>query len=200
MSPSPIGGEPVAIELANTVRRRRAEIVDGLATVEDARQWLAQMTQRVGDVLGSSTQQSWFDEQAHADAVLLRDSVRVLLADTSAGRPLDHGAADVVNRMSSRVPTWLRLDVDGPHPAVHLVAPDGAPAGSQALGWMARDTVLLLTGPSKDSVRACAAPGCLLFYVQTHGGRAWCSTRCSNRVRSARMYARRRANTGGADE
>jgi predicted RNA-binding Zn ribbon-like protein len=50
-----------------------------------------------------------------------------------------------------------------------------------------------LTGADAAALRACAAPGCMLFYRKDHPRRAWCSPRCSNRVRAARHYARRTA-------
>ncbi|MFJ9951114.1 CGNR zinc finger domain-containing protein [Kitasatospora sp. NPDC091207] len=39
-------------------------------------------------------------------------------------------------------------------------------------------------------MRACPAPGCILFFLQQHARRAWCSTACGTRVRVARHSRR----------
>ena len=38
--------------------------------------------------------------------------------------------------------------------------------------------------------RATHAPGCVLYFVQDHPRREWCSTACGNRARVARHYDR----------
>ncbi|MCB0944909.1 MAG: CGNR zinc finger domain-containing protein, partial [Mycobacterium sp.] len=52
--------------------------------------------------------------------------------------------------------------------------------------------VELLTGPAAVRLRACNAPGCVLYFVKTHPRREWCSEGCGNRVRAARHYQRTR--------
>jgi predicted RNA-binding Zn ribbon-like protein len=59
-----------------------------------------------------------------------------------------------------------------------------------ALGAVAQDAIELLTGPEATTLRACHAPGCVLYFVKTHPRREWCSEACGNRVRAARHYRR----------
>lgn len=57
-----------------------------------------------------------------------------------------------------------------------------------ALARIAKESIALLTGPQADKLRACYAPGCVLYFVKTHPRREWCSVTCGNRVRAARHY------------
>jgi predicted RNA-binding Zn ribbon-like protein len=60
------------------------------------------------------------------------------------------------------------------------------------LAACAASAIELLTGPDRDALRACGAPGCALLFLKDHPRRAWCSTACGNRARQARHYARTR--------
>ncbi|PGH47228.1 CGNR zinc finger domain-containing protein, partial [Streptomyces sp. Ru87] len=61
-----------------------------------------------------------------------------------------------------------------------------------ALAVIAADAADLLTGPAAARLTACASPPCNRFLLK-HGRRQWCSTRCGDRARAARAYARRTA-------
>jgi predicted RNA-binding Zn ribbon-like protein len=60
------------------------------------------------------------------------------------------------------------------------------------LAALAGDAIELATGD--EALVACGAPDCIRFLVRNHGKRQWCSTRCGDRVRAARHYARTRPN------
>jgi predicted RNA-binding Zn ribbon-like protein len=66
----------------------------------------------------------------------------------------------------------------------------------QALGTIAADALELLSGPERVALARCPASGCSRLLLRTHGKRQWCSTRCGDRVRAARHYARTRAAGG----
>jgi predicted RNA-binding Zn ribbon-like protein len=51
----------------------------------------------------------------------------------------------------------------------------------------------LLSGSAAASLRACRAPGCVLYFVKTHPRREWCSVASGNRTRAARHYERVRS-------
>jgi len=70
--------------------------------------------------------------------------------------------------------------------------PRRASAARSALAQLGQDAVELLTGPAAVRLRACNAPGCVLYFVKTHPRREWCSEGCGNRVRAARHYQRTR--------
>jgi predicted RNA-binding Zn ribbon-like protein len=48
----------------------------------------------------------------------------------------------------------------------------------------------LMAGENPVGLRACYAPGCVLYFVNSHPRREWCSTACGNRARAARHYQR----------
>jgi predicted RNA-binding Zn ribbon-like protein len=54
------------------------------------------------------------------------------------------------------------------------------------------ETIELLTGDERPRLRACNAPGCVLYFVKDHPRRQWCSNACGNRARAARHYQRHR--------
>jgi predicted RNA-binding Zn ribbon-like protein len=127
----------------------------------------------------------------------LRDALRVLAADrTSDPRPVaaghDDRVADAVatlNAAAALAPGWPTL-VDG-----SLVWASDAGGEAREVGLLAGEAVrFLASGPE---LRACLAPGCVLYFVKDHPRRAWCSTGCGNRERAARHYARQRASRQG---
>ncbi|HEY0937513.1 MAG TPA: CGNR zinc finger domain-containing protein, partial [Trebonia sp.] len=63
----------------------------------------------------------------------------------------------------------------------------GAPV-TAGLAQVAALAVELLGGPGAGELRACYAPGCVLYFVKTHPRREWCSVACGNRTRAARHY------------
>ena len=64
------------------------------------------------------------------------------------------------------------------------------------LAQVADQSVGLLAGQDAARLRACYAPGCVLYFVKTHPRREWCSVACGNRVRAARHYQRARDRRG----
>jgi predicted RNA-binding Zn ribbon-like protein len=122
----------------------------------------------------------------------LRDALRVLAADRTADpRPVaavDHPrvaeAVATLNAAAALAPSWPTL-VDG-----RLVWASEADAEAREVGGLAGEAVQLLA--AEPELRACLAPGCVLYFVKDHPRRAWCSTACGNRERAARHYARHR--------
>jgi predicted RNA-binding Zn ribbon-like protein len=68
------------------------------------------------------------------------------------------------------------------HPITQIV--------DHALAVLADNAADLLTGPDAERLAACGASPCIRYLLR-HGRRQWCSTRCGDRVRAARAYARR---------
>ncbi|WP_086798994.1 ABATE domain-containing protein [Streptomyces caniscabiei] len=120
----------------------------------------------------------------------LREQVRALLASRVAGQPALPAAVAAVNDAMTRVPTASLLVWDEksgpyratPHPTTAIV--------EHALAVIAADAADLLTSPDAARLTACASPPCNRFLLK-HGRRHWCSTRCGDRARAARAYARR---------
>ncbi|MER6023978.1 CGNR zinc finger domain-containing protein [Streptomyces anulatus] len=61
-----------------------------------------------------------------------------------------------------------------------------------ALGAISAAAVELFAGEGAERLRACPAPGCILYFVRTHARREWCTVGCGNRVRVARHSRRAR--------
>jgi predicted RNA-binding Zn ribbon-like protein len=124
----------------------------------------------------------------------LRDTLRELVAAVVAGqRPADAAIA-TLNRLSRQAPTAPQLGwPPAGQPAV-TVQPASADPGAVVLAELARAGIGLLGGPDRQRLRACHAPGCVLFFVKQHPRREWCSQACGNRARAARHYARHRSS------
>lgn len=187
--PVPILGEPLPLELANTRFAHRGHEHEGLREPADLSAWLRQVRDRL-PAAPSDRDLDGIGPAELAAARALRDALRTLFTAATAGTAPDADAAEVVNRAVRAAPQWRELATDDGLAAVTRTA---APPVSAALAAIADEAVGLLTGPDAAALRACAAPGCMLFYRKDHPRRAWCSPRCSNRVRAARHYARRTA-------
>jgi predicted RNA-binding Zn ribbon-like protein len=180
--------EPVPVRLMNTVWADRAGVHDALTDVDDLRIFL-RTAGATG--LGAVTPGDL------AAARRLRDALRRLAADvTDDGRPraasgmAEPDAASAVNTALAALPRpRLRRTVGG-----WLFDADDEQGVGAALAALARDGAALVADPARP-LRACPAPGCVLYFVRDHPRRAWCSVACGNRVRAARHYRRRR--TGG---
>ncbi|MEU4807200.1 CGNR zinc finger domain-containing protein [Actinosynnema sp. NPDC023587] len=70
------------------------------------------------------------------------------------------------------------------------VAAPGQPDSRPRLAALAINTADLLTSPDVERLTACGFPPCNRFLLR-HGRRHWCSTRCDDRARATRTYARR---------
>ena len=109
-----------------------------------------------------------------------------------AGARPARASVDALNAFSRRgrsapIARWQR---DAP-PVLALDVGDASRA-DVVLGSLAADAIRLLTGPERDKIRACGAPGCVLVFLGRHPRREWCSAACGNRARQARHYARTR--------
>ncbi|MGW1890830.1 CGNR zinc finger domain-containing protein [Streptomyces sp. NPDC002004] len=127
----------------------------------------------------------------------LRAAVRSLFEARAARTVPPRDGLDTFNQALAAAPSTPRLawPAGGPH---RDDAPDtGNPVGA-ALSLLAEDAADLLTGAEAARLAACAAPGCVRWYLRSHAARRWCTTKCGNRVRAARHYAAHRAgDTGG---
>jgi Putative stress-induced transcription regulator/CGNR zinc finger len=207
-------GEPVPVRLMNTIwADRRGVRHDSIATRPDLAGWL-----QATDLAGRSTPVTGGDL---TQARLLRDALRILAGVATAARPqggaVDEpadkagpttqaavAAADVTGEagVSAAVAAVNAIAAAGYSPprigvrGGRLIA-DTAPAGppvAAALSVVAMQAIRLLTDP-ESPLRACHAPGCVLYFVRDHPRREWCSAGCGNRARAARHYRRHRARS-----
>lgn len=170
----------------NTIWADRGGVHDALTTADDLRLFLTITGHPVTGV-----------EHRHvAQARRLRDALRRLAAAATgderprAATPLaEPDALGVVNTVMAAAP---RRDVLVRTATGWEVRAGPDPSPEAALAGLAREGAHLLAtgGPP---LRACYAPGCVLYFVADHPRREWCGVACGNRVRAARHYRRHRA-------
>lgn len=149
---------------------------------------------------------TWF-----VDAGLLDELVRVADPDLAQMRQLREAVYQVVQAVRhsrrprpaavalvNRVAAWPtpqpRLSTRGRTATRHSDHPVQA-----ALAVLARDAIDLVTGPDLARVRCCAAPECLMLFLDTSraANRLWCSmVRCGNRAKARAHAARSRQQAG----
>jgi len=186
---SPLFGEPLAIEFANThyaVRGRRRE---GIGTPAHLAAWLRDNSA----ALGPEAADLHVSEVEVETFRALREAIRGLCRACVDGRPGDDTHVEVPNAAAAAAPRWPQLRCAG---AAYVVSEHTHGKGADiALAAIARDAIVILGGPLRTQIRACQAPGCVLFFVKGHPRREWCSAACGNRARAARHYQRHRTPT-----
>ncbi|MDA1358960.1 ABATE domain-containing protein [Glycomyces luteolus] len=179
---TPLVGEPLAIDLVNTVTAEG----DLLEDTDALGAWLALEADRLPGFDGDA------DRAALQAVRSVREHAAAAFGALAEGRrPPEsslRGLAAAVNAAPGRV----RLAWDGTAVAAS-VRREGA-AAERLAADLAQAAVDLLTDPAVAKLRRCGAEDCVLLFVPAHPRRQWCSPeRCGNRVRVARYYERRKA-------
>jgi predicted RNA-binding Zn ribbon-like protein len=190
--------EPLPVRLMGTIHADTDGIHDELRTPADVDEWL--------DAVGIDRAGAPATEGELAKARGLRDAVRRLAAHVtrdsrlaavstrSASAVSDVAAAlDQVNSAAAELPAPLLTLRDG---RLELGTRRGASPVTTGLARVAEQAAALLGGQDASRLRACYAPGCVLYFIKTHPRREWCSVACGNRVRAARHYQRVRKQQG----
>lgn len=159
-------------------------VVDDLGSPEEATDWLL----AYGLVPQGTTLLTYCQNKLGG----LREILRALFAAHVDEVPPPRAAVDGLNRALTTAPSvpLLRFDPDsGYHrspenPVTELV--------EHAMAQIAEDAAALLTGEQASMLARCSSAPCDRFFLRTHARRQWCSTRCGDRVRAARAYARKR--------
>jgi predicted RNA-binding Zn ribbon-like protein len=190
---APLLGEPLPVELMNTIWMDRRRLRDASTEPGGLVDWLPALGPRVAglDLLAAT-------EVADLARRLLplRGALRALAAEATADtrwpRPdaaeLDRAVAGLNAAAAPRSPqlTW----VAGGSPARRTrVRAQGAAA---VLSTFAEEAIELFGADGPTKLRACYAPNCVLYFVKDHARREWCTPLCGNRVRAARHYRRHR--------
>lgn len=185
--------EPLPVRLMSTIWADADGPHDDLRTMADVNDWL--------DAVGVDRAGAQATEGELATARALRDAVRLLAAHVTgderpgaAAATADVAAAlDQVNVTTAELPAPRLALRDG---RLELGLPGGPSPVTTGLARVAEQAVALLAGEDAARLRACYAPGCVLYFVKTHPRREWCSVACGNRVRAARHYQRARDRQG----
>ncbi|GEB56268.1 hypothetical protein GCM10017674_34100 [Streptomyces gardneri] len=156
--------------------------MDLLGTPEATNRWLTEH--------GLAPADAGVQEMCAAQLRSLREHLRSLCAARVAGLPALPTALSAVNDALSKAPTAALLywdEKNGPYRAAPC--PTDQILG-RALATLAANAADLLAGPDAERLTSCGSTPCNRYLLR-HGRRHWCSTRCGDRARAARAYARR---------
>ncbi|MFF5018428.1 CGNR zinc finger domain-containing protein [Streptomyces sp. NPDC001165] len=183
--PAPGAEQYAALDLANSaVALPGGQFIDLLGTPAAAERWLVEH--------GLAPAGAELQETCAAQLRSLREQIRSLLASRVDGHAAPAGALNALNDALTRAPAAALLHW---HPERGLYRAASHPTTQiveHALAALASDAAELLTGADADRLTACGSSPCNRYLLR-HGRRHWCSTRCGDRARAARAYARRTA-------
>jgi len=189
----PLLGEPLALDLVNTVVLHDGANLDLIRESHRWGQWLDYQRPRLEPVLGSPITEQFRSRPALERVREFRGAVRVVVEAARVVRApgpqpdaarahaaLAHAAGSAASSTTSMAP------LDGYLPVSEVDA-------EALLGAFAVATLELVTSTEAWAIRECQAPGCGLLFMPRHPSRRWCSAwACGNRTRAARHYQQRR--------
>ena len=175
-------GDPLAIDLANTVRRRGWRYHELITSPAELRAWLDHERGRltipaeVGPVLLTRF-------------LAIRDPVLGVLRAAAAGATLPPADVAAVNDQAAAAPVIRLL---GPRPGQPVTQPFiRADPATRLCADLAAAAIDLLTGPDAAAIALCDAPGCGQLYRRGRPNQQWCDPHCGTRARSQRHVDRR---------
>jgi predicted RNA-binding Zn ribbon-like protein len=182
----PVGGEPLAVDLADTLVTVTSPPTDLLSSDErNATFWALQAARlpagaAVPDI--SATQ-------------AIRAAVRELLDAHLEQRSPAPDALETVNRAAADAPTSPHLTASTDGQLTAGIIWHNHDAQARTLAAVAGSAIEVLTGPAAGRLRRCANPACSMLFVAADARRKWCTQNiCGNRTRVARHYRRHRAD------
>lgn len=176
--------EPVPVRLMATIWADTDGVHDDFAAPSDLDDWL--------DAIGVARHGITATRDEFLRAHALRDSVRRLAALVTGDErsaavsavPDVVQAIETVNATARETPVLQLTLREG---NLDFSPETAASPVTGALAEVAAEAQQLL-GPNNSVLRACHAPGCVLYFAKTHPRREWCSVACGNRARAARHY------------
>jgi predicted RNA-binding Zn ribbon-like protein len=181
----PLRDEPAAIELHNTIYAVAGQACDGLADAASSAAFLSLIAPRL-----TSREPPAGPAPNPSQLATLRATVRDALHSIVNTTPLTPKTAVALNRYASAARSSATVQIAADGSVTDGVDWHGASRIDVLLAAFAADTIELLTGPHREQIKACGAPGCVLLYLRDHPRRQWCSNACGNRARQARHYER----------
>ena len=177
-------GEPLALDLVNTVASPPGGQVDLLESADDLRAWLAAERDRL-DVT---------DGQIDLSAVrALRAHITRAVEAARVSTPPPPEALRAITDAQRNAPAYQELGWDGQ--AITVTTRRRGTATAVLLAQLAEAAATLLASPAIGLVRRCEGPGCRMLFLPAHPRRRWCSpATCGNRARVARYYQLHKEN------
>jgi predicted RNA-binding Zn ribbon-like protein len=182
--------EPAPVRLMSTIWADAAGPHDDFGAPADLDAWL--------EAVGVPLTGAHAGAAELADAIRLRDAVRRLAGHVTGDTR--EAAASALTSVEDAVAVLNEAAGHraGPRLANHggqlrATSDDSVSAVRAGLAAIAEQSIGLLGGEAAGTLRACYAPGCVLYFAKSHPRREWCSVGCGNRIRAARHYERVRA-------
>ncbi|MEU6776987.1 ABATE domain-containing protein [Streptomyces sp. NPDC046759] len=183
LPPAPGTAQHLALDLANSaIVLPGGQREDLLGTPAAAQRWLVER--------GLAPAGADLRETCASRLRSLRERIRPLFASRVQGAPAPADALAAVNEALTLAPAASLLHWSPERGLYRSTAHPTTQIVEHALAALAADAADLLTGPDADRLTACGSAPCNRYLLR-HGRRHWCSTRCGDRARAARAYARR---------
>jgi predicted RNA-binding Zn ribbon-like protein len=174
-------GEPLALDLVNTVAGPPDDEVDLLATPGALRAWLAAEQDHLDGAAD--------DEIDLAAVQALRAHITAAVHAARAGHPPPPDALRAITAVLRNAPAYQELGWDG-----EVVTATPRRRGNPTailLAQLAAAAAELLASPAIRRVRSCEGRDCRMLFLPASPRRRWCSPAvCGNRARVARYYQR----------
>ena len=181
----PLLGEPLALDLANTVVRRGGQDLDLLTDERQLRAWL--------DRQGPRLPRAEAAKQVLAAVRAIRRPVRRCLEAVRDGLAPPADAIAALNHAAAAAPASLTIELD-PSGRPQRVTRRPGTAANQLAAVLAEAAIEFLTGCDPSRLRECASNDCVLLFYAADPRRRWCSNdTCGNRERVRRHYRRHRS-------
>jgi predicted RNA-binding Zn ribbon-like protein len=177
-------GEPLAIDFANTVRRRGGHYEELLREPSDLVAWASHERDRAPVPAAGDARRRLPEVRA------CRDDVFAVLRAATAGQTLPSAAARRIDARARALPIVAQLDR---RPGGRrLVAARPAAAVDELLARVCTSAIELVGGDGVADVGFCDAPSCGQFFLRGRSDQLWCGPACGTRARVARHAAAHR--------
>jgi predicted RNA-binding Zn ribbon-like protein len=176
-----------ALALVNTRRMSSGQPTDSLAGALEAGDWLARR--------GLAPSGTVLSDPGAERLRALRETIRSLFAARADGRVPAADDLAALNAALAAAPEIPSLTWDAAGPRRGEPSQRAEDPCAVAIARLAGDALRVLTDATGPEPAPCGAHGCIRWFLRTHAARQWCSTRCGDRVRAARHYARHHSST-----
>jgi predicted RNA-binding Zn ribbon-like protein len=179
-------GEPLPVDVANTIRRHGMIYVELWRTGADVVEWAHRQHGRV-PVPSSDEADDRLDELRS-----VRDDVFALLLATTSGGALP---GDVTARVNARARTLVAVHELADAPGrIETSVVDSGSAVDELIALVIAALIDLIGGSAHGDVGFCDAPSCGQFFMRERPNRRWCGAACGSRARVARHADRAAAH------